>query len=114
LFRHCRCRVCPRRQRNAIADVAARNSARFHGIFLVADLGKRLERIGGRVSDASDADASVAHSKTGTRSMTSIGCGSTHRAASRIRCKACAAVGCELPPMRRRNTKRRAVDQATK
>jgi predicted kinase len=47
-------------ERAAIADVAARNSARFHGIFLVADLGKRLERIGERVSDASDADASVA------------------------------------------------------
>jgi len=47
-------------ERAAIAGIAAGSHARFHGIFLVADLGTRLERIGARVGDASDADTAVA------------------------------------------------------
>jgi predicted kinase len=43
-------------ERQAIASAAGP----FTGLFLVADLAKRVERVGGRVHDASDADAAVA------------------------------------------------------
>ena len=45
-------------ERAAIAQAAA--GAAFHGLFLTADLGVRLARVGGRTGDASDADAAVA------------------------------------------------------
>lgn len=47
-------------ERAAIEDAAHRAGATFHGLFLTADLGTRLKRIGGRKLDASDADAAVA------------------------------------------------------
>jgi len=46
-------------ERAAIA-AAASSGVRFRGLFLVADLGTRIARIGGRRNDASDADAKVA------------------------------------------------------
>jgi hypothetical protein len=45
-------------ERAAIAQAA--RGATFHGLFLTADLNVRLSRVGGRKSDASDADATVA------------------------------------------------------
>jgi uncharacterized protein len=42
------------------AAAAAAAGADFHGLFLVADLPTRLQRVGGRGPDASDADAAVA------------------------------------------------------
>jgi predicted kinase len=39
--------------------VAAATGARFDGLFLVADLATRLERVGSRHNDASDAEATV-------------------------------------------------------
>ena len=45
-------------ERAAIAQAAT--GAAFHGLFLTADLGVRLARVGGRTGDASDADAAVA------------------------------------------------------
>jgi aminoglycoside phosphotransferase family enzyme/predicted kinase len=47
-------------ERTAIAEIAATRGVAFHGLFLVADLGARAERIGARRNDASDADAKVA------------------------------------------------------
>jgi aminoglycoside phosphotransferase family enzyme/predicted kinase len=47
-------------ERAAIEQAAAAAGADFHGLFLVADLRTRLERLGGRGPDASDADAAVA------------------------------------------------------
>ena len=47
-------------ERAAIAAIASSGDVRFHGLFLVADLGTRIARIGGRRNDASDADAKVA------------------------------------------------------
>ncbi|MBI1203083.1 MAG: AAA family ATPase [Rhodopseudomonas sp.] len=44
-------------ERDAIAAVAP---DRFHGLFLTADLDTRIARVGGRVNDASDADATIA------------------------------------------------------
>jgi predicted kinase len=42
------------------ADIAkAAESSEFSGLFLTADLRSRLERVGARTGDASDADASV-------------------------------------------------------
>jgi aminoglycoside phosphotransferase family enzyme/predicted kinase len=92
-------------ERAAIAEVAARSDARFHGIFLVADLGKRLERIGGRVKDASDADAAVARSQD-QPPLDDIdwiridASGSLEDTLD----KACAAVGCKPPPERRQDS----------
>ena len=45
-------------ERALIAQAAA--GATFHGLFLTADLGVRLARVGTRAADASDADAAVA------------------------------------------------------
>jgi len=47
-------------ERSAIAAIAAEAGVRFRGLFLTADLGTRIARIGGRRNDASDADAGVA------------------------------------------------------
>jgi len=47
-------------ERRTIADVAARCGVHFRGIFLTADLSTRIERVGARRNDASDADARVA------------------------------------------------------
>jgi aminoglycoside phosphotransferase family enzyme/predicted kinase len=47
-------------ERTAVEAAARKAGALFHGLFLTADLGTRLERISGRGPDASDADASVA------------------------------------------------------
>jgi aminoglycoside phosphotransferase family enzyme/predicted kinase len=45
----------------AAIEVSARHAgAAFHGLFLTADLATRIQRIGGRGPDASDADAAVA------------------------------------------------------
>jgi aminoglycoside phosphotransferase family enzyme/predicted kinase len=45
-------------ERAAIAQAV--QPGEFHGLFLTADLGVRLARVGGRKDDASDADAAVA------------------------------------------------------
>jgi predicted kinase len=45
-------------ERDSIARAA--DKAPFHGLFLTADLDTRVARIGARVADASDADATVA------------------------------------------------------
>jgi predicted kinase len=47
-------------ERAAIETAAAAADAEFRGLFLVADLTTRLERVSGRTGDASDADAEVA------------------------------------------------------
>jgi aminoglycoside phosphotransferase family enzyme/predicted kinase len=46
-------------ERTKLAAIAASTGARFHGLFLVADLPTRLARVGSRRDDASDADAKV-------------------------------------------------------
>jgi len=48
-------------ERAAIAAAGASTNTVFRGLFLVADLQTRLNRIGARRLDASDADATVAH-----------------------------------------------------
>jgi uncharacterized protein len=47
-------------ERAAIETAAAAAGVEFHGLFLVADLTTRLQRVSGRAGDASDADAEVA------------------------------------------------------
>ena len=47
-------------ERAAIAAVSASANRAFHGAFLVADLQTRLNRVGRRSLDASDADTAVA------------------------------------------------------
>ena len=47
-------------ERVAAGDIAAEIGAPFAGVFLEASLATRLERIGGRKADASDADQAVA------------------------------------------------------
>jgi predicted kinase len=47
-------------ERAAITTVAEAAKATFQGLFLVADLDTRLQRIAARKLDASDADAAVA------------------------------------------------------
>jgi predicted kinase len=47
-------------ERTAVATVASALGVRFNGLFLVADLATRTQRIGRRRNDASDADAGVA------------------------------------------------------
>ncbi len=46
-------------ERAKLAAIAAAAGVRFDGLFLVADLATRLERVGGRRDDASDAEANV-------------------------------------------------------
>jgi predicted kinase len=50
-------------ERTAIADAAKAIKVPFRGLFLTADLGTRVARVGARVADASDADAAVARSQ---------------------------------------------------
>jgi aminoglycoside phosphotransferase family enzyme/predicted kinase len=50
-------------ERTAIAAVASTLGIQFSGLFLVADLPTRTERIGGRRNDASDADAGIARAQ---------------------------------------------------
>jgi predicted kinase len=45
-------------ERQAIREAAG--VAPFHGLFLTADLSTRIDRVGARVADASDADAGIA------------------------------------------------------
>jgi predicted kinase len=47
-------------ERTALEAVAAAAGVEFHGLFLVADLATRLQRVGARAGDASDADVEVA------------------------------------------------------
>jgi aminoglycoside phosphotransferase family enzyme/predicted kinase len=47
-------------ERAAIAKIAAKANAAFRGLFLVADLQTRIDRVGSRRLDASDATAAVA------------------------------------------------------
>ena len=47
-------------ERTALSNAAARAAVEFRGLFLVADLATRVQRIGARAPDASDADAAVA------------------------------------------------------
>jgi aminoglycoside phosphotransferase family enzyme/predicted kinase len=52
-------------ERTALEAVARQAGATFHGLFLTADLDTRLQRIGNRGPDASDADAAVARRQEG-------------------------------------------------
>jgi uncharacterized protein len=47
-------------ERTAVESAAAAAGVEFRGLFLTADLATRLQRIGEREPDASDADAEVA------------------------------------------------------
>jgi uncharacterized protein len=47
-------------ERQALETAAAAAGVEFHGLFLVADLATRLQRVSARTGDASDADAEVA------------------------------------------------------
>jgi predicted kinase len=47
-------------ERGALESAAAAAGVEFHGLFLVADLTTRVERVIARTGDASDADAEVA------------------------------------------------------
>ena len=47
-------------ERAAIVGVARSTDVKLRGLFLTADLGTRLARVGARARDASDADAAVA------------------------------------------------------
>jgi aminoglycoside phosphotransferase family enzyme/predicted kinase len=89
-------------ERGAIANVAAQNGARFCGIFLVAGLDRRLERVGRRVGDASDADAAVVRGQD-RQPLNHIdwvqidASGSVENTLKEV----CAAVGCAPPRARR-------------
>jgi len=50
-------------ERTVVAAVGASAKIPFHGLFLTADLGTRVGRVGAREADASDADAAVAKSQ---------------------------------------------------
>jgi uncharacterized protein len=52
-------------ERTVVAAVGASAKVPFRGMFLTADLGTRLGRVGARAADASDADAAVAKSQEG-------------------------------------------------
>ena len=52
-------------ERADAAAVAARAGRPFHGLFLTADLATRIERVGARVGDASDADDKVVRHQAG-------------------------------------------------
>ena len=47
-------------ERAALETAAAAAGVKFHGLFLVADLATRVQRVSKRAGDASDADAEVA------------------------------------------------------
>jgi aminoglycoside phosphotransferase family enzyme/predicted kinase len=52
-------------ERAAVAAVASSTCARFHGLFLTADLATRIARVDARKGDASDADANIARRQDG-------------------------------------------------
>jgi uncharacterized protein len=68
-------------ERAAAAAIARTSNVPFRGLFLTADLPTRLRRIGGRTTDASDADAAVArqqeHFALGAIEWTCIDAGGT-------------------------------------
>jgi predicted kinase len=47
-------------ERAALETAIAAAGVEFHGLFLVADLATRVQRVSARTGDASDADAEVA------------------------------------------------------
>lgn len=47
-------------ERNSVETIAKKTNTDFHGLFLIADLQVRLDRLSRRVNDASDANAAVA------------------------------------------------------
>jgi aminoglycoside phosphotransferase family enzyme/predicted kinase len=51
------------RERAAVEQCAQALGVPFHGLFLDADLATRIERVGTRSRDASDADSAVAHAQ---------------------------------------------------
>jgi uncharacterized protein len=51
------------RERALMAKTAKSTGVALHGLFLTADLNTRLDRVGGRKRDASDADAAVAQAQ---------------------------------------------------
>jgi predicted kinase len=50
-------------ERNALPAVAFARGVEFRGIFLIADVATRVDRIGARRGDASDADIAVARAQ---------------------------------------------------
>ncbi|MGN6748153.1 MAG: AAA family ATPase [Xanthobacteraceae bacterium] len=66
-------------ERAALENAVAGAGAKFHGLFLAADLAVRLQRVGKRAGDASDADVEVARKQdefvTGTITWTHIDAG---------------------------------------
>jgi uncharacterized protein len=50
-------------ERAAIAEAAKSARLTLQGLFLTADTASRLARVGGRIGDASDADAAVARAQ---------------------------------------------------
>ena len=52
-------------ERNALPAVAFARGVEFRGIFLIADVATRVDRIGARHGDASDADIAVARAQEG-------------------------------------------------
>ena len=56
---------CSRRpqERDALAAAAKAAKVPLQGLFLTADLATRIARVGGRTTDASDADAAVAEAQ---------------------------------------------------
>jgi uncharacterized protein len=63
-------------ERTALESAAARAGLDFRGLFLVADLATRVQRVGTRAADASDADAKTARMQekfaTGTMNWTRV------------------------------------------
>jgi len=59
-FRRRRRDACRTMQRAAICDAARKLSIGFVGLFLVTDLATRLNRVGRREADASDATPEIA------------------------------------------------------
>ena len=58
--------VCSKEdERTAIAALAARLNVPFHGLFLTADLRTRLQRVGDRAMDASDATSQIVAQQEG-------------------------------------------------
>ena len=68
-------------ERELAAELANAAKVPFHGFFLTADLETRIKRVGGRINDASDADANVVRTQAdydlGTMNWTQIDASST-------------------------------------
>jgi uncharacterized protein len=52
-------------ERAGVAAAATAAGAPLQGLFLAADMNTRVDRVGGRAADASDADAAVARAQEG-------------------------------------------------